>query len=79
MEEEKRLESKRRPVDKREEYFVSISLSSHASRVSKLMHLRNQRLSAETTAKEADDWDVVRVPRPSGTAEWGLPPSNPRR
>ncbi|KIO29183.1 hypothetical protein M407DRAFT_173046 [Tulasnella calospora MUT 4182] len=57
-EEEKRLEAKRRPVDRREEYF---------------------RLSAETTAKEADDWDVVRVPRPSGTAEWGLPPTNPRR
>ncbi|KAG8922491.1 Cytochrome oxidase assembly, partial [Tulasnella sp. 408] len=57
-EEEKRLESKRRPVDRREEYFVSTSAGPHSSGESGLMYTYNQRLSAEATAKEADDWDV---------------------
>lgn len=38
-EEEKRLEAKRRPVDRREEYFVSISVGPHSSGESGLMYL----------------------------------------
>lgn len=70
------MEEKRRPVDKREEYFVSTSTGFSGQVVIKAIY--SQRLSAETTANASDEWEPVRVSRPKGTAEWGLPPERSR-
>ncbi|KAJ7656688.1 cytochrome c oxidase assembly protein COX16-domain-containing protein [Mycena rosella] len=31
------------------------------------------------SAQPEEDWDMKRVPRPKGTPEWGVPPSEPER
>jgi hypothetical protein len=63
-------DNKRRKVDLREEYFVRGKPSIWKVGCPLMCFVPlDQRLQSA----QADDWDVVRVPRPKGVPEWGMP------
>ncbi|KZT02378.1 uncharacterized protein LAESUDRAFT_745109 [Laetiporus sulphureus 93-53] len=69
--------------------FTQTRYDLHAQKVSQLnkeqeLGLRKSRKKFDireeyyrlSTAKD-DDWEIIRVPRPKGLPEWGVPPPEP--
>ena len=67
-EQELKLDRNRKKFDIREEYFVRLLRSVLTA------DLRHpQRLNAAAD----EEWEPVRIPRPNGLPEWGVPPPEP--
>ena len=63
------MSKRRRKIDVREEYFVCLLAPVSTTRLT----LPVQKLSGAAD----EDWEQVRIPRPAGLPEWGVPPPEP--
>ena len=64
-------------IDIREEYFVRTVLE-FVSRMADGEPMQKRLQAGNGMQVARDNWEQVRVPRPEGTPEWGVPPPSSR-